>query len=219
MGNRKKPKVKRDPIAAPDEFISWSARLLLWAQSHLKLLLLGLGVVVLAAGGWGYYQKWQHQRQETAAELFQASTGRQSDPASLEQELTLIIREYPHTGAALQARLALANLLFREKKYSQALEHYQALNQVPALRELVAINLSYCYEALQDYERALLALEPLRQQPDSPWYQDVLLHQARLLERRGELAQALSIYQKLLQQQPSPNLKPFLQEKVAALGG
>ena len=219
MGNRKKPKLKRDLFTAPDEFISWSTRLLLWGQKNLKLLLLGLGVVILAAAAWGYYQRWQLQRQEVAAELFQASIGRQTDPASLQQELALIIRDYPETGAALQARLALANLLYREQKFSQALEHYQALGQIPALQELVAENLSYCYEAQQDYLQALRALEPLLNNSDLPWRQDVLLRQARLLELAGEPAQALGIYQKLLQQQPPPNLRPFLLEKVAALGG
>lgn len=215
--NLKKIK-KKDPLAAPDEFLSWSARLLAWGQQHILALSLVLLGLLLTGGAYSYFQYWQQQRQEKAAELLQASLGHQGEAGGRRQELELIIKDYPKTGAALQARLALADLLLKEGQYSQAAAQYEALAaRAPALKELLALNISYCYEMAKDYRQALAALEPLLQQADLPWRQDLLLRQARLLELAGDRAQALKIYQELLKQQPAAQLRPYLQEKIAAL--
>lgn len=211
-------KRKKEPVAAPDEFLSWSARLLLWSREHIWALTLALLVLLTAGGAYSYYQYWQQQRQEKAAELLQASLRRQSDPASLRQELEVLLKDYPGTGAALQARLALADLLFREGQYLQAAAQYEALAAAaPALKELTAENISLCYEMAKDYRRALAALEPLLEQPGLPWRQELQLRRARLLELAGDREQALNIYQELAQQQPSPELSFYLQEKIAVL--
>ena len=117
----------------------------------------------MAGAVWGYLQKRQVDRQEKAAELYQAAVGQKKpDIPVMLKELQTIIQDYPGTGGALQSRLLTANLLFQEKKYSEAAAAFEALGQeAPDLKVLVAENLSYCYEAQKEYPKAAAVLDPL----------------------------------------------------------
>lgn len=210
--------LKIKPEAA-DEFISFSARLLEFGQRHLTLIIIGLTALLIAAAIWGYLQKRQVLRQEKAAELFQAAASqKQGDLPTLQKELHTIIQDYPETGGALQARALLANLLFQERKYQEAAAAFEALGLLtPELATLTAENLSYCYEAQKDYQKAAAVLEPLAAQAALPYRQELLRRQALLWEKAGEAAKALAVYQKMLQDNPPANFVPYLQEKIRVL--
>lgn len=202
-----------------DEFISFSARLLEFGQKHLTSIIVGLVTIIVAAALWGYLQKRQVMRQERAAELFQSAASQQkaANP-TLAKELQTIIQDYPETGGALQARLLQANLLFQEKNYREAAAAYEALGaQVPELATLVAENLSYCYEAQKDYQKAAAVLDPLTAKAAPPYRQELLRRQALLWERAGDTAKALAVYQKMLQDNPPASFVPYLQEKIRLL--
>ncbi len=202
-----------------DEFISFSARLIEFGQRHLILIIIALAAVLIAGAVWGYLQKRQVMRQEKAAELFQAAASQQKgDNPTLPKELQTIIQDYPETGGALQARLLLANLLFQERKYQEAAAAFEALGALaPELATLVAENLSYCYEAQKDYQKAATVLEPLVAQAALPYRQELMWRQALLWEKAGDASKALAVYQKMLQDKPPANFVPYLQEKIRML--
>jgi predicted negative regulator of RcsB-dependent stress response len=202
-----------------DEFISFSTRLLDFAQKNLTYILSGLAALIIAGAIWGYLQKRQVDRQEQAAELYQAAVNQKKpDIPSMLKELQIIIQDYPETGGALQARLLTANLLYQEKKYSEALTAFETLAQaVPDVKILVAENLSYCYEAQKDYRKAADVLDSLVSTAELPYRQELQRRQALMFELAGDSAKALAIYQKMLQDQPTDSFAPYLQEKIKAL--
>ncbi len=125
------------------------------------------------------------------------------------KELQIIIQDYPDTGGALQARLLTANLLYQEKKYPEAAAAFEALGkEAPDVKILVAENLSYCYEAQKDYQKAAAVLDPLVEMADLPYRQELQRRQALLFELAGDPAKALAVYQKMLQDNPSENFTP-----------
>jgi predicted negative regulator of RcsB-dependent stress response len=202
-----------------DEFISLSTKVLDFAQKNLTPILIGLVVLVIVGATWGYLQKRQFDRQEKAAELYQATVGqKKSDTPTMLKELQVIIQDYPETGGALQARLLMANLLYQEKKYQEATAIFEALGrEAPDVKILVAENLSYCYEAQKEYQKAAAVLDPLVEMPELPYRQELQRRQALLLELGGEPAKALAVYQKMLQDNPPANFIPYLQEKIKLL--
>jgi predicted negative regulator of RcsB-dependent stress response len=203
-----------------DEFYSFSTKLLEFAQRNLTAILTGLAVLIIAGAVWGYLQKRQTDRQEKAAELYQAAIMAQQKPniPTMLKELQIIIQDYPDTGGALQARLLTANLLYQEKKYQEASAAFEALGkEAPDVKILVAENLSYCYEAQKDYQKAAAVLDPLVEMADLPYRQELLRRQALLFELAGDQNKALAIYQKMLQDNPSESFAPYLQEKIKAL--
>ncbi len=209
-----KPKIKET-----DEFISFSTRLLDFAQKNLTYIICGLAVLLVAGAVWGYLQNRQFDRQEQAAELYQAAVAqKKTDIPTMLKELQTIIHDYPETGGALQARLLTANLLYQEKKYSEAAAAFEALAQAaPDVKILVAENLSYCYEAQKDYPKAAAVLDTLLATADLPYRLELQRRQALMFELAGEAAKALATYQKMLQDNPADNFAPYLQEKIKAL--
>ncbi len=219
MAKTKKPTVLKIKPEEADEFISWSAQALEFGRRHLTLILIGLATILLAAAIYGYLQKRQAMRQEKAAELFQAAASQQQAQIdTLQRELQTIIQDYPETGGALQARLLLANLLFKERRYQEAIAAYEALTALaPELTTLLAENLSYCYEAQKDYQKAATILESLVAKANQPYRQELRRRQALLWEKAGDPQKALAVYQSMLQDNPPAGLIPYLQEKIQVL--
>lgn len=203
----------------PDEFISFSRRLLEFGQKHLAYILGGLAVVLIAGALWGYLQKRQANRQEQAAELYQSvAAPKKQDTAVMLKDLQTILQDYPATGGALEARLLMANLLYQEQKYAEAAAAFEALGaEAPDLKLLVAENLSYCYEAQKEYARAAAVLEPFAAMPNLPYRQELQRRQGLMFELAGEPAKALDLYRKMLQEKPNDNFSPYLQEKIKLL--
>jgi predicted negative regulator of RcsB-dependent stress response len=202
-----------------DEFISFSTRLLEFAQKNLTYILCGLAILIISGAIWGYLQKRQLDRQEKAAELYQAAVSqKKTDIPNILKDLQTVIQDYPETGGALQARLLTANLLYQEKKYAEAAAAFESLTQTaPDVKILVAENLSYCYEAQKDYLKAAAVLEPLVAAADLPYRQELQRRQALMFELAGDPAKALAIYQKMLQDNPADSFAPYLQEKIKVL--
>jgi predicted negative regulator of RcsB-dependent stress response len=219
MANIQKPTVLKLKPKDTDEFISFSHKLLEFGQKNLTYILCGLAVLLIAGAVWGYLQNRQANRQEQAAELYQAAVSQQkADIPAVLKELQTIIQDYPGTGGALEARLQMANLLYREKKYAEAAAAFEALGQeAPDINMLVAENLSYCYEAQKDYQKAAAVLDPLVAMPDLPYRQELQRRQGLLFELAGQPAKALAIYQNMLQESPADSFAPFLQEKIKVL--
>jgi predicted negative regulator of RcsB-dependent stress response len=202
-----------------DEFISFSTKIIEFAQRNLTTILIGLAVLIIAGAVWGYLQKRQSDRQEKAAELYQAAVAQKKpDIPTMLKELQTIIQDYPNTGGALQSRLLTANLLYQEKKYQEAAAAFEALGkEAPNVEILVAENLSYCYEAQKDYPKAAAVLAPLVETADLSYHQELQRRQALMFELAGDPAKALAVYQKMLQDNPSENFVPYLQEKIKSL--
>ena len=219
MAQVKKTTILKVKPKETDEFISFSRKLLEFGQKNLTYILCGLALVLIAGAFWGYLEKRQVTRQEQAAELYQAAVSQQkTDIPSLLKELQSIIQDYPGTGGALQSRLLIANLLYEEKKYSEAAAAFEALGkEAPDIKMLVAENLSYCYEAQKEYPKAAAVLDPLVARPDLPYRQELQRRQALMFELAGEPAKALVIYQQILQENPADNFAPYLQEKIKVL--
>ncbi len=219
MAQVKKTTILKSKPKETDEFISFSQKLLEFGQKNLTYILCGLALLLIAGAFWGYLQKRQVDRQEQAAELYQAAISqKKNDIPSMLKELQTIIQDYPGTGGALESRLLIANLLYQEKKYSEAAAAFEALEkEAPDVKILVAENLSYCYEAQKEYPKAAAVLDPLVAMPNLPYRQELQRRQGLLFELAGDPAKALAIYQKMLQENPSDSFAPFLQEKIKLL--
>jgi predicted negative regulator of RcsB-dependent stress response len=223
MAKKLKVVDRKEALKQPDDFISLSSQVIEYISKNLKVVLLGLGLIILVGGGWGVWKMNQTQRQEKAAELLQkASLGlsRPETTSSTLEALRNIVAEYPHTGAALQALILQAHLLYQDKKFTEAGAVYESLRgQDPGLEPLVTENLSYCYEAQKEYKKAAEVLDPLIGDAKLPYQGEMLRRQALLYEQGGDIARSLAAYRRLLEQNPKSTLSGYLKEKITSLEG
>ncbi len=212
----RKPFVKNE-----DKFISFSSRLLEFCKKNLKILLLGFTLVILAGAGWAVIHKIYQQRAISAAVSLEKVRPELSPSGEVDKSLAAlqqVISDYPDSGAAFQARLFKAQLLYQQQKYAEAAAIYESLRGGdPGLEVLLTESLSYCWEGQKQFQRAAEILEPLVKDHKLPYRGELLRRQAMLYEEAGDRARALTCYRRLLGQHPDAAFTPLIEEKIQIL--
>lgn len=211
----------RPSLTEPEEVLTLAQRWLEPVKKYWKyLLVMGLITVAVALGSGinALLQARKESQADTAlAQINLKAQGAAPETQAL-QGLEKVIREYPGTGAAREAELLRANLLYRQKNFAEAAKAYESLSQRdPGLAPFIAESLSYCYEALGDFKKAASVLKPAADQVRGPFQGEVWRRLAFLYEKAGEPREAAPYWKKLLERQnQTPGVVPYLKEKVAA---
>jgi Flp pilus assembly protein TadD len=205
----------------PEEVLTWAQRLLAPLKRHAKWILLGVVGVAIIFGAWAINARIQAGKEEKAetalVQLNPKLTGAGANAETL-KSLEALIRDYPGTKAAQEARLWRAHVLYQMKRYADAAKAYESLplGREPGWDLLVAESLSYCYEAPGDLKKAAQVLKPATEKASGGFQSELWRHLAMLLEQAGDPKEAGVYWRKLLDQPSNPALVSYLKEKVAA---
>ena len=98
-----------------------------WAQEHTRELVFGLlGIVVVAAAGWLYADSSRRNMVRAEVLLNQAETSMSAQRVpEAQSQLERLVRGYEGTPAAGQGLLRLAQLLFDQGKYDEAVRQLE----------------------------------------------------------------------------------------------
>ena len=224
MSYRIKVPTKTFPV---DEahMLSWLDHTLHGSQDYRRPLLVGLGVLVLAAavvGGVFYVdrqaaQKAQDLEQEAMRFLTAPSA---NDPQkadhALKEAITRyrqIVERYPRTSTAPLALYHLGNTLVQANELSAAIEAYQQFLTLygsnPSMAGLVRQRLAYVYLLKGDRDQAVKALMGILETPGTLNRDQALFELARLEESQSRPEGALAHYQELIKTYPN---SPFTSE-------
>ena len=224
MSYRIKVPAKTLPI---DEahMMSWVDQTLHGPQNYVRPLLVGLGVLVLAAavvGGVFYLDRQAVEKaQELEREAMRFLTAPSAnDPQKVDhaiKEATAryrqIVDQYPRTPMAPLALYHLANMLVQANDLSAAVEAYQrflsSYSSNPALAGLVQQRLAYVYLLKGDREQAVKALSSILETPGTLNRDQALFELARLEESQSRTEAAGARYQELIKTYPN---SPFTSE-------
>jgi tetratricopeptide (TPR) repeat protein len=227
-------KMKRIPkkkLKEPDEFITTTAKVLLWMRENLRLILTGIIIGALIASS---IVLWRVRTEKTEAEALnsfhRASEILRSieDPSSKGYqeamgEFERIQREYPKTEAAQLAQLQLGQGFLKLKQYDRAVEIYRTFiegNPGQRLYRLFALqNLGYGYEGQGDYQGALDSFQGLVDMGESflqPW---AYINIGRCYEKLGKREEALENYRIFLEKYPDSIMVPMVKNRLSTLKG
>ena len=205
--------------------LSWLDHTLHGAESYRRPLLVGLGVLVLAAavvGGVFYVdrqaaQKAQDLEQEAMRFLTAPSA---NDPQKADHAIKeaiaryrQIVDQYPRTSTAPLALYHLGNTLVQANELSAAIEAYQRFlglyGSNSAMAGLVQQRLAYVYLHKGDRDQAVKALTGILETPGTLNRDQALFELARLEESQSRPEGALARYQELIKTYPN---SPFTSE-------
>jgi tetratricopeptide (TPR) repeat protein len=204
---------------------SWVDHTLHGPRTYLRPLLVGLGVVLLAAavvGGVFYVdrqttQKAQDLEQEATRFLTAPSANdpQKADHARKEAitRYRQIVDQYPRTASAPLALYHLGNTLVQANELGPAIEAYQRFLSLygsnPAMAGLVQQRLAYVYLHKGDRDQAVKALTGILETPGTLNRDQALFELARLEESQSRPDAALARYQELIKAYPN---SPFISE-------
>ncbi len=211
---------QRSLLENPEEVLNLAQRLLEHGKLRWKWLASGLVLVALVLAAWAIHAGLEaRQERQAAAALAQLSPSLAGEAGSgTAQALERVVRDYPGTRGARRAQLLRANLLYHLKNYPEAARAYASLlpSGDPAWDALLNESLSYCYEGMGDSKKAAAALKAAQEQLPGPLDGEMEQRLALLLEQAGDYPGAAVYWKRLLDQPGSPQLVPYLQEKLRA---
>lgn len=194
-------RLSKKELKREDEFVSWSARSLMYLQKHAaKFKAAGAAVVVLLVLYLGMNWYLGHVERKGQAAYNDAFYARQrallenQDPANMkgvEEAFRKVIDQHSGSGAGRLAHPELAHLKFKEGRYEEAIPLYQQyLKKTPEgslYRSLALLALAGCYEGKGDTEMALETLKGVVSGPDDPASEIASLNLARLYRLAGQM--------------------------------
>ncbi|HLZ34752.1 MAG TPA: tetratricopeptide repeat protein [Nitrospira sp.] len=188
-------------------------------QDYRRPILVGLAVLVLAAGVVGGVFWMDRQASQKAQDLEREATrlvmGRPTnDPAKaeslLKQAMTQyrqVVDQYPRTASAPLALFHLGNAQVQANDLPGAIETYQRFlllyGSNPSLAELAQQRLAYAYLLKGDRDQAAKAFTAIVNSPGALNKDQALFELARLEESQSRPEGALAHYQELIKSFPN----------------
>lgn len=211
-----------------DKFVEVVLQAYAFLKENLRSIIIAVGVVIVAVGGYAaYHQNQENRRAEASIALNAATEAYQNAEASLfdsakltegeealkqvQPQLQSVFQRHPNTDFADKARYQYAKTLYYQGDYAGARTQFQAIvdapqpeNQIYSLYAQKAIG--NCYEQEGDYASAIAAYQPKAFQPTprvSPEIRHYVLanakfSQALCYEKQGELETARATYKEIL---------------------
>ena len=215
-------KISRKELKQPDEFQSIFETAGLFFELHMTEVIFGAtALLVIVAIALGFYYYEVRQGHAAAARFDQALSelqGGKYDAA--EKELSSLAADEPHRAVGRLANLYLAVAYLAQKEPAKArdkLLRYLAEDDASLFRGAALDDLAVAYEELGDYKQAEDAYRQASK-IEGPEQARAQLGMARMLQKQGKRAEAISVYKDFLAQSPYAPERTDVMETLAQLG-
>jgi predicted negative regulator of RcsB-dependent stress response len=185
---------RKELLNSPDEFLTISGRAILYVKEHAKPfkiaggLLMGAALIYL---GVTYYLNYADRKGQEAydAAYYEVIKMKEikADDEAVKKSEELFRKVISDHGLSKASRLAppqIAHLRFLEKKYDEAIKHYQAfLKEVPentAYQSLALLALAASYEGQGDFGKAIETLQGILSSSEKSFKEQATLNLARV---------------------------------------
>ena len=215
-------KLRHKDIKQPDEFISFSARAIAWAQKNQTTVAAVVGaavVVVLLVAGLRWYS--QSRAHAAAREFYGASElFKREQWGEAQKDFADLASSYGSTPYGNLARLYAGRAALNASKPAEAvpfLTEFVGAAPSPALEQIGRVALA---GALADTGNAGGAREQLERalQIDGPLAPEARIRLARIEESAGSKDKAIELYRKYLEDDPDGAAASLARTRLTALG-
>jgi len=224
MGYRIRIPSKHD-VLDEAELLSGAERFGFFLREQRRAVLVGLGVLVVAAAVVGGVLWYDFQTSQKATELLREATRHYAnrpadDPKKADDQLRQaiakyreVVEQYPRTPSGPLALFHLGNAQVLANETDAGIESYKRFMLLygsnPALLGLVQQRLGYAYLAKNDRDQAVKAFSSVLDIPGALNKDNVLFELAKLEEAQSRPEGALAHYQELMKNHPN---SPFASE-------
>lgn len=220
---------RKELLKKPDEFLSISARAVVFVREHQKHFSYA-GIVVLAAIvvylGINTYLNYSNKKGQGAynAAYYDLMArmnekGEEKDLKEPEELFRKVMDEYGRSKVSRLAPPQVAFLKYRDKKYDEAIGLYlRFIEDVPQnspYRSLAGVALAACYEEKGELEKAIERLKAVILGPDDFFKEQAMLSLARVYTLSNQKDKAREILEDFVSTYPT---SPFLPQAKARLG-
>ncbi|UCF89993.1 MAG: tetratricopeptide repeat protein [Desulfobacterales bacterium] len=227
----KKKKIPRKKLLnEPDEFLTFSTRLLRYSLEYRTQLLYALTAMVVLVLCIAVFRFFSNRAENQAFTLLDQSlaqyeTARKDNaPAEAFREVSpgfqRLLQKYGGNEGGKLARLIYANICYDSGEYKQAIELYKnALDDFkdhPLIYQLILSDLGYAYEQIEDYAAAAGYFEKAATEAHPVMGGEVLFNLGQLYDKLGQLDKSTAAFQRILADYQDSVYFQIVKERVAS---
>jgi tetratricopeptide (TPR) repeat protein len=223
-----KRKIKRKESKKPDEFITFSAKVLEWCGDNLRILsgiAGGFALILVIVGAVFVFQASRDAKAtylyQKALALYPTGSPGGNDPAEYAQAtaaLEEVQQRYGSSTVAKTALVDLGNICFEQGTYDRAILYYndflQRTKRTHPLRDQVLVSLGETYEAKESYEEALEIYQLLGKEGAPVYQAQAQLYLGRVYEAMGDKTKAMVHYDNYLKESQTPLFGEWIRIKL-----
>lgn len=224
-----KSKISRKKLLKePDEFITFTGRLIQFARTYQKELIGGFAVFIGAIVIFSMFQYFSAKNEAEAARLLAESQAKYEENlssedaekalAAVEKDFQRILNDYSGQMAAKHARLFFAHKYFDAKMKDKAIELYKISlkdwDDVPAVKNLVLSSLGYAYEQKNDLKTAATYFDRIKQSNETVGKATAIYNLGRIYAKLGDSKKSMEAYQVVSKDYPDFIYAEIVTEKI-----
>jgi len=232
MAKKRKIKISRKQLLnEPDEFITFSSKLLKFIIDHKSQITVAVSVIflfLLAFSGWRYFLNKAEDkaaislgRNITRYESVKMKEGSSEAYLEVGKDFQLLLKKYSGRHGGKLARVVYANICYNGDKPDEAIALYKKslrdFSNKPFIKNQILSCLGYAYEKKEDYAEAIQYFEMTAQGPQSDLKNEAWYNLGRLYSREGDKEKSANAYRKIVSDFTNSMYFDLVKEKLAYL--
>lgn len=226
----KKPKkTRKELLKEPDEFMTFSGKLIGFAVDHKTQISYAAAAIVALALIISGFRFFSIRSENRAATLLDQSLSKyekslndqnpEAAYAAVSPDFGVIIDKYGSKPSGKIARLSFANICYDAGRYEQAIDLYQRsltdFEKHPAIHNQVLSSLGYAFEQKEDYAAAAGYFEKLSQVEEPTMRGEALFNLGRIYDKLGQAEKSKAALTKILSEHQDFIYIDLVKEKMA----
>ena len=212
-----KRKIRRKELKKPDEFITFSSRIIAWCQDNVRIVvgvLASVAVLILITSAVFLFKARRETKArglyEEALSLYQVESSTNAGAVNYSMataKLEEVKQRYHSTRVAANALMDLGNIYFQEDDYQKAIICYtdflQRTDVSHPLYEQALESLGETYEAKGSWQEAVEVYQRLASEGAPAYQAQAQLYLGRVYEAIGDKQKAMAHYDNYLNDSPA----------------
>lgn len=219
---------RKQLLKEPDQFITFSGKLIAFGRSNLKTILIGAGILFALLLTVVTVRQISHRNENRASGLVEKAVAKYSaaiqdtDPKTaydrVKADFADLFDKYSSKSAVKIARIIYGDISYNAgdadtaiAMYTQALDDF---NQSPALKNLILSGIGHAFVLKKDYPQSIHYFEAISADREKTMKSGALFNLAWLYEATGDKEKSTALYKQLLTDFPESMYADLVREKV-----
>lgn len=219
---------RKQLLKEPDQFITFSGKLIAFGRSNLKIILITTGILFSLLLALVTARQISHRNENRASARVEKAVAKYStaiqdtNPQTaydrVKTDFADIFDEYGSKNAAKIARIIYGDISYNAGDADTAIAMYthalDDFDQSPAVKNIVLSGLAYAFVLKAEYPRAIHYFEMISTNNEKTLKSGALFNLGWLYEASGEKEKGAAMYQQLLTDFPESMYGDLVKEKV-----
>ena len=224
----KKPLTRKQLLKEPDQFITFTGRLIEFGKSNLKPILIGVGALIVMLVVIVAVNQISQRNERLASEMVEkvmatysaalADTDAKTAYDRVKPEFESLFDQYGGKKAAILARIVYADICYRAEDADAAIAMYtHALDdfgQTGAMKNIVLSGLAHAHQLKGDRSAAIQYYSMIAEGEDPTLKSDAMFNLSCLYEADGKIEKRNAILDRMIADFPGSPYEELAKEKT-----